>query len=117
MPIHRSPKMHRGIAPKREHWLCAACYDCHSNEVVWPWYPNIAPVSWLVQHDVDEGRSKLNFSEWDKPQRGADDASEAVQNGSMPRWFYVPLHPTANLTAEEKQQLIQGLNALGGEGG
>jgi len=90
------------------------CYDCHSNEVVWPWYSNVAPVSWLVQHDVEEGRSKLNFSEWDKPQREADDASKAVKDGSMPRWFYVPLHPVANLTPAEKDQLIQGLNAVGG---
>ncbi len=41
-----------------------ACFECHSNETAWPWYSNIAPVSWLVQHDVDEGREKLNFSEW-----------------------------------------------------
>lgn len=91
-----------------------ACYDCHSNEVVWPWYSNVAPFSWLIQHDVDEGRSKLNFSAWDKPQREADEAARSVKNGSMPRWFYVPLHPAANLTPAEKEQLIQGLNAFGG---
>ena len=38
-----------------------ACFDCHSNETMWPWYTNIAPFSWLVQRDVEEGRSKLNF--------------------------------------------------------
>ncbi|HEX2864506.1 MAG TPA: heme-binding domain-containing protein, partial [Deinococcales bacterium] len=43
-----------------------ACFDCHSNQTVWPWYSNIAPVSWLVQHDVDEGRHWLNFSQWNQ---------------------------------------------------
>jgi hypothetical protein len=101
-------------SPETRALAVRACYDCHSNESVWPWYSNIAPVSWLIQHDVDEGRSKLNFSEWDKPQREAEKAGEAVQRGSMPRWFYIPLHPAANLNAAEKQQLIEGLNALGG---
>ena len=41
-----------------------ACYDCHSNQTTWPWYSNIAPISWLIQHDVEEGRSRLNFTEW-----------------------------------------------------
>ncbi len=41
-----------------------ACFDCHSNETVWPWYAKIAPSSWLLAQDVDEGRSALNFSEW-----------------------------------------------------
>jgi hypothetical protein len=45
-----------------------ACFDCHSNETEWPAYANIAPVSWLVQRDVDEGRAVLNFSEWQRPQ-------------------------------------------------
>ena len=53
--------------------LKAACYDCHSNETRYPWYSRVAPVSWWVANHVDEGRSVLNFSEFDKPQRGADD--------------------------------------------
>src|ERR1044072_3316433 len=43
-----------------------SCYDCHSNQTVWPWYTNIAPVSWFVADDVKEGRKKMNFSEWGK---------------------------------------------------
>ncbi|HEY5650870.1 MAG TPA: heme-binding domain-containing protein, partial [Acidimicrobiia bacterium] len=53
----------------------AACFDCHSNETEWPWYSNIAPVSWALQRDVDEGREELNFSEWHLEQEG-DDAAE-----------------------------------------
>jgi hypothetical protein len=87
------------------------CYDCHSNQTTWPWYSNIAPVSWLIQHDVEEGRSRLNFTEWNQPQRETDNAARQVQRGAMPQWYYTLLHPTANLTPDEKQALIQGLQA------
>src|SRR5688572_19601769 len=46
--------------------LRRACYDCHSNETVWPWYSQVAPVSWLVVRDVREGREELNFSTWNR---------------------------------------------------
>ncbi len=76
-------------------------------------HSNIAPVSWLVQRDVDEGRRTLNFSDWGGRQRGVREAAQTVASGSMPRWFYVPLHPDANLSAVDKAKLIQGLEALG----
>jgi Haem-binding domain len=88
-----------------------ACFDCHSNETRWPWYSNIAPVSWLVQNDVNEGRAHLNFSEWNRPQKHAKDATEEVRQGGMPLWYYVPLHAEARLTASEKEMLIRGLEA------
>lgn len=92
-----------------------ACFDCHSNHTVWPWYSHIAPVSWLVQHDVDEARAHLNFSEWNKPQKHADETAEQVEEGEMPLWFYLPLHADARLSAAEKQTLIEGLKATFGE--
>lgn len=92
-----------------------ACFDCHSNETNWPWYSNVAPISWLVQNDVNEGRSKLNFSEWDRPQKEADEAAEQIQKGEMPLWFYLPLHASARLSAAEKQMLIRGLQATIGD--
>jgi cytochrome c551/c552 len=85
-----------------------ACFDCHSNETVWPWYSHIAPVSWLVQSDVDDGRRQLNFSEWDRPQRHAKDVAAQVKQGDMPLWFYLPMHPAARLTEADKQALIDG---------
>lgn len=90
------------------------CFDCHSNETEWPWYSNVAPVSWLVQRDVNEGREKLNFSEWDRPQKHADEAAKEVREGEMPMWIYLPTHPEARLTDTEKQQLIAGLEATFG---
>jgi hypothetical protein len=85
-----------------------ACFDCHSNQTGWRWYAYVAPVSWLVQRDVDDGRRRLNFSQWDQPQKHAKDVAREVNGGDMPLWFYLPLHPSARLTDTEKQALIAG---------
>ena len=87
-----------------------ACFDCHSNETVWPWYSYVAPVSWLVYRDTMDGRSRLNFSERNRSQRGAGEIVEKIQEGEMPPAIYLPMHPAARLTAAEKQQLITGFN-------
>jgi len=89
-----------------------ACFDCHSNETRWPWYARIAPASFLMANQVTDGRRDLNFSEWDKPQRSRmDDVQREVDNGDMPFWDYVLLHPEAKLSAAEKARLIDGLKA------
>jgi hypothetical protein len=86
-----------------------ACYDCHSNQSEWPWYSYVAPASWLVAHDVEEGREHLNFTEWDRPNEEAEEILEEVEEGSMPLTKYVLLHPEANLSAAERQTLLAGL--------
>lgn len=87
-----------------------ACGDCHSNQTSWPWYTNIAPVSWLTQQDVDGGRAQFDVSTWDQPQDvSAGDIADSIRGGSMPPWFYTPLHPAASLSAADKQRLIAGL--------
>ncbi|MCA9836062.1 MAG: heme-binding domain-containing protein [Trueperaceae bacterium] len=112
-PVQAEPQWD---SPQTRELAVRACYDCHSNETVWPWYSNVAPISWLVIHDTMEGREKLNFSEWNLPQREADEAAETVQDGEMPLKIYLPTHPEARLTNEERDQLIQGLiNTIGGE--
>ena len=74
----------------------------------------MAPVSWLTQHDVEDGRRILNFSEWDRP-NASGEAAEAVREGSMPPLQFKILHPEARLSDAEKQELIRGLEAtLGG---
>lgn len=102
-------------SPQTRALFMRACGDCHSNETVWPWYSSVAPVSWLVQRDVNEGREKFNISEWGRGKNKADESAKEVRRGKMPMWFYTPLHPTANLTADEKQQLIAGLVATFGD--
>lgn len=86
-----------------------ACFDCHSNETKWPWYTRVAPVSWLAVHDVNEGRAKLNYSQW-RPSR-EDESIETIVEGSMPPRAYLLMHPEARLSAAETQQLIAGLRA------
>jgi mono/diheme cytochrome c family protein len=80
-----------------------SCYDCHSHETRWPWYSRVAPFSWLVAHDVDEGREHLNFSTWgryDAEDRAEnlDEIAEVLEEGEMPPWFYLPMHPDARLS-------------------
>jgi hypothetical protein len=88
-----------------------ACFDCHSNHTKWPWYSHVAPISWLVQSDVDDARKHLNFSEWQKKYKDADDADEVVMEGEMPLSIYLLLHSEARLTAEQRKALAEGLAA------
>ena len=87
-----------------------ACFDCHSNETVWPWYTNIAPASWLVYRDVAEGRQRMNFSDWQNSHiREAGEIASVINEGEMPPFQYLPMHPSAKLSSAEKTQLINGL--------
>jgi mono/diheme cytochrome c family protein len=91
-----------------------SCGDCHTNETVWPWYTNVAPSSWLVQRDVDEGRQHLNFSEWGvngRRQAELKDMIKEVEGGGMPPLQYTIIHTDAKLTDAQRQQLIDGFNA------
>jgi mono/diheme cytochrome c family protein len=89
-----------------------ACFDCHSNLTTWPWYSNIAPISWLTQSDVDGGRRELNFSDWGQAHEAdAEEVADAIRGGSMPPWYYTPAHPRARLDANAKEALIRGLLA------
>lgn len=89
-----------------------ACFDCHSNETVWPWYAKVAPASWLLLNHTTEGRAALNFSEWKgaNPSLAAETA-RAVKNGSMPPWDYKLLHPVAQLSETDAADLAAGLTA------
>ena len=84
-----------------------SCYDCHSNETVWPWYSNIAPVSWLVAGDVNDARAHLNFSEWENLSRKdrvkmKEEIWEEIEDEKMPLWKYNILHPDASLKQKDK---------------
>jgi hypothetical protein len=99
--------------------LRRACADCHSHDTVWPWYSHVAPVSWLVASDVHEGRRHLNLSEWagytpaDKLKKLALLSTE-VQEGEMPLWYYLPLHPLARLTPEDVSTLMTWADSASG---
>jgi len=89
-----------------------ACYDCHSNETVWPWYARIAPASFLVNRDVREGRREVNFSTWEeydekRRTRKLREIAKEVQSGSMPPAYYVPFHPEAKLSAADRDLIVK----------
>ena len=104
-PVVREPNWD---SPRTRELAKRACFDCHSNESVWPTYSNIAPISWLVQRDVNEGRQRLNFSNWHSV-RKVDEIGEVVLEGEMPPGIYLIMHPPARLTEQEKQELASGL--------
>lgn len=90
-----------------------ACFDCHSNETVWPWYARVAPFSWLVYRDVEEGRRELNFSEWQGGSRKGEkpaEIREQIDKGEMPPALYRMIHAEARLSEAEKRQLSEGLS-------
>lgn len=102
-------------SPQTRDLFMTACGDCHSYETEWPWYSHVAPVSWLVQHDVEEGRAEFNVSRWGRGENEADEAAEVIQEGEMPLPVYLITHPEARLAAADEQALIQGLVATFGE--
>lgn len=94
-------------SPQVREILRRACYDCHSNETVWPWYSRVAPASWLMAWDVNEGREHLNFSAWnrlsDADRRHAfEEILEEVDADAMPLPIYLPLHPEARLSDQDR---------------
>jgi len=83
-----------------------SCNDCHSNKTRWPWYSQVAPVSWFVVDHVNHGRSNLNFSEWGSYDRENQrqllkEICGEVKSGAMPLSSYTPLHPGSILTVED----------------
>ena len=90
--------------------LKTSCYDCHSNETKWPWYSYVAPISFLVAGDVEDGRKRVNFSEWDKYDEKKKEKKmiamiEAVEAGGMPLPKYLITHPDAEIDSKKLKTL------------
>lgn len=113
VPINQSnPPVESDIttAPEVKAVLRRACYDCHSHETVWPWYSQVAPLSWLITNDVREGRAELNFSTWQRYStqeqvKKLKENWDEVAEGTMPPWAYRVLHPEARLSAQDRALL------------
>lgn len=94
-----------------------SCYDCHSNQTNYPWYTNIAPVSWWIGHHIEEGKEHLNFSKWadysvKKADHKLEEFYEEVEEGEMPLSSYTNLHGDAKLSDEDKELLISWVKSL-----
>ena len=109
----------RWSSPQTRQLMVNACYDCHSNEVEWPWYTNIAPISWAATEHVDEGREAVNYSEFTTGgDHEAEETIEVILEDSMPPYYYTlfGLHAEANLSQDEIAQLVAGLQTTPGLG-
>ncbi len=104
-------------SPRTRELAVRACFDCHSNETKWPWYAHVAPFSWVLERDVEMGRSVLNFSEWTRPADLVGEAGPAVIRRDMPPGKYTLMHGDAELTQAEKVELARGLHATFGTPG
>ncbi len=89
-----------------------SCYACHSNETDWPAYSYVAPFSWLVRRDVEDGRDELNFSNWDRDGGEADDAIEQILERAMPPDQYTLIHRGARLSDDEADVLVAALEEM-----
>lgn len=97
--------------------LRSACYDCHSNETIYPWYASIAPVKWIVYDHTEKGREELNFSEWNALSKSdklevLDDISGEVTDGKMPLKFYPLTHRDAKLSEVDREALTDWTESL-----
>lgn len=106
-------------SPRTRELTARACYSCHSNEVDYPLYASVAPFSWAVQMHVDSGRSKVNYSEWNRGDNEGDESAETVIEGEMPPAYYTAfgLNGDARLTETERAALVAGLEATFGKDG
>ena len=96
-------------SPRTRDLVRRACFDCHSNETVWPFYARVPGIDKRIREHVAEGRRVLNFSEWHRPQEGADDVVEVVLRGDMPPEDYLQLHPGAKMEGSDRRALMAGL--------
>lgn len=101
--------------------LRRSCYDCHSDETRWPWYSHVAPVSWLVIHDVRHARGDLDFSRWSTdpvreptPQQQFRWMCQDVRRDVMPPRLYLLMHADARLSEADKDLLCAWTAAQGG---
>ena len=87
--------------------LKTSCFDCHSNETVWPWYSQIAPFSWVISNHVTQGRKALNFSTWENytPEQKEEKTKALFRTAyaSMPLESYLYIHEDAKLTKEQRK--------------
>lgn len=115
VPVNRdNPPVEQEIEPPQDVQviLKQSCYDCHSHETVWPWYAHVAPASWLVTYDVHHARKHLDFSTWNrydakKRAKKLDEIHDEVEEGDMPLWYYLIMHPHARLDPQQKARLLE----------
>ena len=117
-PVDPSKTMYASlpVPPGVQNVFERACKDCHSNETVWPWYSRVAPVSWMIVNDVNEGRGDLNLSEWGTYSAKRKDTRlkeicDQLSSGEMPDRMYALVHRQARLNDDERTAVCQWTDA------
>ena len=111
---HGNPPVARAVkwdSPQTAKLFSQACQDCHSNLSDWRWYDSIAPGSWLVQHDIEDGRQRLNVSEWNRGQPDVREVVNAITSGQMPPFQYKLVHAGGRLSDVQRRLLARGIEA------
>lgn len=114
----RAIQAHVGTASGLAAILDRSCRDCHSNNTAWPWYTQVAPLSWLMAYGVREGRQAINFSEWaayppDRQRTLLAESCQDVTAGKMPG-AYTLLHPETQLSGQEVETICAAARQTGG---
>lgn len=106
----------RWASDRTRQLMVDGCFACHSNEVEYPAYASVAPLSWAVQRHIDEGRRAVNYSEFATDPGDADESVEELQDGEMPPPYFTRFgrHPEARFSEEELRELVDGLRATPG---
>lgn len=105
------------MPPEVRKILSRSCFDCHSNQTVWPWYSRVAPLSWWIVRHVEEGREHLNFSTWntldsEKQNEMGEEIVEEIEKAKMPLPSYLVGHPDARLSKDDRQALTAWAQSL-----
>ena len=100
------------VDPKVAAILSRSCQNCHSDKTEWPWYSYVAPVSWLIESDVSQARSRMNLSRWneypaERRQEILATLAAVVRNRQMPPPRYSLVHPGTKLSTEEVGEIYQ----------
>ena len=111
VPSENSIEKHYSVPSEVQQILTASCYDCHSNNTVYPWYSKVQPVKWWLASHINDGKRHLNFDEFntysnDKKLHKLDEITETVKAGEMPLKSYTLIHTGAKLSEKQKQQII-----------
>ncbi|MCB0280002.1 MAG: heme-binding domain-containing protein [Calditrichaeota bacterium] len=113
-PTRENPPVVADIQTNKEikDILKRSCYDCHSNEVRWPWYSYVMPVGWIIADDVSEARREVNFSRWGEYEtrrklRKLNEVKEEIEEGKMPMASYEFMHGDSELSDADKSMIYQ----------
>lgn len=103
--------VYNNVSTEMSTLIKTSCYDCHSYETKYPWYSQIAPVSWYLKQHINEGREHLNFSDWkylseEKRAHKIEECIELINEEEMPLGSYLIIHKEAKLSGEQREKMV-----------